>query len=632
MDAAGGRDRNRHPDENLVSTRVNVFHVLMVWAGNGDPGFAPTGIAPQSAVGTPTVSPSETQIAPTGIPPVAAVGSPEIEQDGLLPPTPPTRKRPAPRHEPPVWLLDLDLGGRVYHVAEHPIEVRGVQYDSGLSGIQLSTSGDALDEVDVEVLLGVDWARLASEEGLPVELGRAHLRRYWPAEDLTETGIRGEVSEPEYGAASEPLTLTIREAQESSPLTPPTWIVDDRTWPADHLTSGYSPIEQVIGQRYPIVIGKPGAARAVGQDVTVGAVPALLVSAAFTGASERFGPNTKALVSGGHIAATTARVWVLGDTITQNVSPVIHAFDALGQPVSLVEVKGTDHPGSGETPEVWVGLGVSEGGVQVGGRPIRGAGEVIEWVLRDGRQRVDWSRMAPVLSQLDRYLVDTWANDVPDRWAWLQAELLRLLPVVVLHSDQGLYLQIVRWDATERDAVAHLGTYRAPDVGPVVDRESRLLALREDVHNEIEVRYSLRFGHIWAGRRWATAEPGELSDGTRDDRGIWHPGCALSRSLYGPRVRPEPSEAGWVYDDATAVRIARDLAARYALPRRQVTYGGGWDLSQIQPWDVVTITDPEVSLYRRVALVSEVSYRETGVALTLILLASSGTIRPAGAS
>lgn len=546
---------------------------------------------------------------------------------------PSTIREAVSRGAGPVWLLDLDVVGRVYRVASEPVEVDGYVYGAGLEPITIEDTGELGAEVGLDVWIGEDWAALVAQ-GYPLDTARACLRRWWPGQPLeaAEVVAEGVVSQPEYGHPEEGLSLTVRPAeQEAGQILHPLSLVDEHTWPEvthEATSNPMGPLQGVEGQQYPLPIGYPGRVDIGVGTVASPAVPLLGVRVGWNNADPPQMLGTSLfLASAVPMGASHLRIYVLsGDRVQQEVRPILQIDDGRGQRVSVVQY-GSTLADPGQRPEVWAGHVPGQGGgVMVGGQVVRGAGDVISYLLRRRapRLRVDWPRMAAALPRLNAYMVDTYINTQMSPWAWLEAELFRLLPVAVQRSEKGVWLRYVDWHATAHDAVARLDA----GVGGDVSREGRLVSISRDIWNQLEVRYRPAPGGVWLGRAWAAARPGQLyvddGDGgmlsAADPRATWHPACAASYARYGLRSRAEPYDLSWTWDSETAHRVARDLAAQYALPLRGVTYSGGWDLEVIRPWDVVTITDPEVALDDAVALVSRRELGESGVTLDLLIL------------
>lgn len=531
--------------------------------------------------------------------------------------------------EGPVWLLDIDLGGQVYRVAERRVEVSTTAghtyvYESGLEPLVVTLSDEPVVDVQVVVLTGADWA-LQVARGARLDRQPATLRRWWPGQVLEACRVivEGRTVGPEYGAPGEPLELTVTRdpLDESGMLLDALAVVDVETWPDDHDNSpppNLTRDEQHEGRQYPLVLGYPGHNDG---SPPHGAVPGLLVSS-----NESSWDASKVLIADRPIQASQARVlnWGVRDSDTRDV---LTTEDALGREVSYITFTAGTPSASTLTQlqhgdEVWVGFSADTtygGGIYGldGSSVLRGAGDVIEWMLtRHTTMRVDTGRMRAEADALNRYLVDTYIDERIRAWEWLANELLPLVPAVIRQGQEGIYMSAVRWDATALDAVAHLSADRGD-----MHRSGPLRALRQPIYNEIELRYrGAMNGTTWWSRVAISAEHKVRTHRIQatDDRVHGSYLCRLSQSTYG--LRPKTMEALWVWDNLTAGHIVADMAARYALPKRTARYVGGPALESIEPWSVVTVSDEEVHLDGAVALVQQQTLQSSGVVLDLIIL------------
>lgn len=523
------------------------------------------------------------------------------------------------------WLLELDFRGRLYRVTDYPggVTIDGVVFEPGLGTVDPDSSGE-LRAVTLEIDIGEDWAALAAE-GFPLDWGVGTLRRWWPGQAFAEAEVvlSGIITDPEYGAADEPLVVTLEpEIHREPTMLDPLAVADSTTWPPVEVpgfTQGRLP-DRNAGMAYPLVIGIPGHPEP-GRGLAYPAVPALLVQYAHTEGDEAFPwPGSKVLVAGHRMAAHEVRLWMFdGDTARHDNLIPQTAEDEAGNLVTYVTFEDSSAFGEewADGVELWTGYGSNILGGILGrdGKMLRGAGDVLEWALVErGGFRVDLGRLAAAKDYLNRYQVDTYVNDTSmGVWEWVEGELLKLLPVVLLESAEGLYVKVIRWDPDEarRHAVAHLDADARQ-----VHRTSSLTSVRDELHNRIEVRYRPSRGDQWVSRVVVDAHPR-----AGDSRVIGDARCLVSQARY--EMLPYTVDASWVWDDATAERIALDLAGRMALPKRQVAYSGGPELELVEPWDVVTVTDSEVSLREAVAYVSERRLTEEGVDLELLLLAGT---------
>ena len=521
-----------------------------------------------------------------------------------------------------VWLLDMVVSGRVYRVASEALTVtdaagRTYAYSDGLADLTVSQSDDPVSTLAVTLDIGEDWALLVAR-GIPLVRCRCIVRRYWYGQTLEAALVvlSGLSESPQYGAQYEPLTLTIKRdpLEQSGHVLDPLALVDAVSWPTGHLHAGYGYVPSAEGQYYPLIIGYPGHIER--PPYAVAAVPALLVQYVHPPTT-----LTTFAVADQGIHASTVRF--LNVTMGRGESRDVKLeTDGLGRTVSIIDLNTpspSSLPGAAETDEFWCGFTYGQGGIYGpdGVSPLRGAGDVIEYLLRNRSQiAVDYGRLAAVKEALNRYQVDTYIGAQVSAWEWLSSELFPLLPVVVCDGPEGLYLRVVRWDATRADAVRYLSVERQD-----IDRVGAVTTFAEPIRNEIEVEYrGAQNGATWYARRIVSAEAKIISSvyETQDDRVRGSYACRLSQAAHG--VRPYSVRCSWTWDHDTADQIAEDLAARYATPKRAVQYRGGWDLEAIEPWDVVAVSDAELHLSDTPAIVQSRTIEPGGIVLSLILL------------
>jgi hypothetical protein len=520
-----------------------------------------------------------------------------------------------------VWLLDIEIAGEVRHYATEAQTVTttngdSILYLSGLGDPELSRATQGLAEASssLELLTADDWARIEAD-GHTLERGRAVLRRWHEGQTLerAEVYLSGVVTGATYGEANEPMTFTLsREARnEAIELLDPQAVVSADTWP---VRLGYATEDGVLGASYPLIFGCPGHNPT---GTPRAAVPALMVEgAAATNAS-------RVLISLGGIDASNVR---LHNTTagSEGTAATIGALDELGRSVTLTDFTGTTVLGE-LSDEYWIGLqddATFGGGIKnpyQPGRPLRGAGDVIRYVLQTYTAiPVDTGRLSATLAELNRYQVDTWTNTPTNALDWLQSEVLEWLPVQVLESSQGLYVRPYRFDQTRADVVVWLSADRRD-----VERQGPLGRLQQEVFNEITVRYRPANGPgaAWYSSVTLTANAGTLSvteTDTDDPRILASYLAQRSQTVYG--VRPLVLDLPQTWDDATAELVARDRLNRHAWHKRTATYAGGAELEAIEPGSCIALTDSAVHLDEALALVVDVEATSAGALLSLVLL------------
>jgi hypothetical protein len=519
----------------------------------------------------------------------------------------------------PEYLLELRLQGTPYRFGSIPLVIAradgtSTTWQEGLIAVEgLPRSADS-----AAITIGggsVDWALLASR-GQDLASGRATLWRWWAGQTLeqAEVILVGAVDGPEFGDSNEPLTFTLQvEAWRDRALLPSSSMrVDASTWPVD--TDAVTD-EPALGAPYPIPIGRPGAAAwdiygdLVDPESVIAASPAYLVEYSESGIARDL---SKLLISGVPIQASSVWVIDVSDGLVEERT-VQYASDLRGRRVAYVDFLSATVIRAIAGHEYAVAFPPGEGGVldiEVSDA-ARGAGQVLQLLYGPLLSRcepgatvaipIDRGRMAAQRAYLDRFLIDAVIRDSTSVHEWVERELAPFLPITWVRGQAGWYWQAWRWDATEEQAIAHL------DVGTGrVKRSSRMRAVgTEDTYSQFRLEYACGADGAPLRRRILAAEVDSNDARTRANWRCWQ---ARARERY----RTGGSAAEWaqvcpvVQDDATADRIVEWLAARYATPPTEAAYEGGPELEALQIGDVVVVTDPDIYISRRVALVRDI--------------------------
>lgn len=261
-----------------------------------------------------------------------------------------------------------------------------------------------------------------------------------------------------------------------------------------------------------------------------------------------------------------------------------------------------------------------EGGGMVGddGEVVRGAGDVLTYLLRQTGLPVDAGRCAAAASLLNGYKIDTAIDARVAVWEWLQSNLLPILPVSIATGAAGLYLVVWRYDATATDARFALDA----DADPTIIRASRVKVDSSKVANRFRLNFCVN-------RR--TGEPMQFRgldavyDASKPSVRASYV-CAVSQARYRTTrdsgIRDDETTTGIIWDVATADAILATRARAYALAQRTVDYVvSGEDYDDLQLGDVVTLTHAEIGMSQQVAIVTKLEYDasgSTGVGLLLI--------------
>ena len=508
-----------------------------------------------------------------------------------------------------LFLFDLTWGGQVYRVAEDVVaptlDGETYTYTDGLEWGGSYQDKLALFSIDPAVHSITMTLNLADLVDVPAREAAGHvlgsatgLFRLW-LEGTTEarTILDGEVRQVEYGAAEEPVTITLEEAPLRAPGRIPGELQRVKA-PSDY--DGDAP--SVLGQYYPYVFGRPG-----GTAVYAGfGSPALVIELGLVSPS------------GGAKAVVAAHPCVPGDVTVQNgdtrataasLSLATELDPTTGVLRTIVLLPktniGTDtsSPPDGVLDEItdvpfyvgWRSGGLNPDGGGLPSRhdptvPMRSAGEILTWLLERSGARVDYGRLVaaePLLAgyQLDFAIVPG-AEERVSPLEWVQDHLLPILPLTARLGPNGLYYVVWRWDATEYDAVARLSA----NEGGLLSRVSAVeYGDRDDVYQEIRFDYALSYSedkhtetltYTWDRQKAAT-----------DSTIVHHPSLYRSFIEYARgerhRVRVLELASDVVLSSATAHLVLQQLASRHGLQSRGVRYDAEPELAWLQPGDVV---------------------------------------------
>lgn len=520
-----------------------------------------------------------------------------------------------------VWLLDLDVGGRVYRFASEAVSVTDAsgdvyRYESGLGDFAVSVDGGAAKSLPVTISAGVDWA-LIEARGQSLELQTAIVRRWYPGTVLERATVilRGLTEGAQYETIYDPMSVTVsRSPARDAKLVPDAQaVVDSSTFP--RVATGYSIGDKAQGAAYPLIIGAPGHDPKAANPRP--AVPAL--AADFQAGLD----DSTLVIADRRIQAATV---VLENATLHNFStavPVLQREDNLGRTYSYVDFSSALAQLGGEGDEYFVGFqadAVYGGGTMYRGELVRGAGDVIRFLLEE-HSNIDYDRgrFDAVADWLNQYKIDGYINARQEAWAWIESEILKWLQVVVVDGVDGIYLRPVDFAATTTDAVMWL---QAPKNAR---RQGQIAKIREPIYNEFAFDYrAQRGGSKYFDRRMLSAKAGGLSGfgqylGTVTDERVFASYlCARSQADF--EIRPWNGASKSIWDDATAGLILQGMAERYTYPKRAARYVGGSGLEVLERGQVVIVSDEEVHLDEQIAIVEGITIGGAEVALDLILV------------
>jgi hypothetical protein len=392
--------------------------------------------------------------------------------------------------------------------------------------------------------------------------------------------------------APDDLALTLRRGDRelSSDVIDPQAVVTDETWPV--ATLGVDGIDEAIsGQPYPLILGAPG--RQLNDSDTSNAAPATPALHI-----ESNGPSSYVLIAGHVVEAAEVDIWDLSSTApTGSTCPVVSMDDTLGRTVSYCQLSSgspvlTPNVGA----KLFAGWSPRSGkgrGVMMDGEPVRGIGDVLLWGARyRSAATFDLGRMRAERQALNAYQIDAVVNQRGLRWSdWVARNILDLFDVELVSGPRGFYYRLRTYTPVRARTRATLVTDRADSgilvrrSGPVVDEPA------DEVVNEITVAFAPVAMSTNAFQRRVTIGPTRLRYvyGGPDIHGASSRACKRSAELFGEISRTWL--VGVTHDTPTAWLLAQRLVDRYALPAQLVSYTGGPELFDLEPYDTVEIID-----------------------------------------
>lgn len=540
------------------------------------------------------------------------------------PEDPPVATAPEPaecRCGPGTWLLDLDVGGRVFRYSTREQTIRDARgnaylYRAGLTDFDREISEAAADRQGIEIVdRRVPWPALRGS----LVSGRALLRHAIEGEVLEQAiyVLDGLVDEPEVGDPEKPAALVgsieVLDIDRSWP--DPRAVVSRLTWDPtapDDLDS------DVVGAVYPTVFGYPGHGGTITGDAA-GTTPALLVfrTTAVLGFSMFVIADGVVDAVGGTVrlyAADSQNNSITGLSGVDDVD-VFTTTDLLGREVSVVEVPTTGGDIVAELGQEYY-VGWQRGALQGGGAilpdrsgPIRHLTDVMLFVGRNGGRAFDFQAQESQRAALEGLHIDGCLTELDMRLVpWFEQTLLPLFPLARVRTRRGIYWRHINYGASPVDAVAILNA----DEG----RARRATSIRTPT-DSVKNRFTLHFGFTmrsgeYTSRRTLAAEAEaplpwfQTPSLVEDERVVGSP--VLARSTDAFRLREaDLVETKFVWAAGTAAAILEYWARRDAFPRSRVTYS--WDARearQLEPGDVVCVTDSEAGFDADVGIVKAV--------------------------
>jgi len=550
----------------------------------------------------------------------------------------------------PHWLIEMTLGGTVHRHSDEAVDVTTsagvvVHYLPGLQDApKLHYAIGAGSPHSIAITLtgtGVDWAALAAE-GQDLTTGLCTVRRWFEGQTLeaariiTSTGV---LDAPSYGTIEEPLIISVQNFPwvDGGLMPASAAVVSGTTWP---VRANQATDDTVVGKFYPIIIGRPGlyspesaislftglaaaCPTSPAWPVELGGVFANDGGVIIGGATDL--AVSRWVVADGEVRATSCRMYDTSSTGSVTASgyyTVVLGADKLGRPVSYVQADSVVSasgglssrwamPHAGGTYSVaWT----EGGGLYNADRTglLNGAGEIIAYLFATySTVPLNAGLMQSARAQLDAYRIDCFIADQTKPYDWVMSHLAPLIPMGWVETGTGGYFQFFDFGATVTQAIAHLDA--DAEAGQVVRSSPITYTPRADVCNA----WTLQFA--WDERQGSyqrTMTLDNTASPTADSGSSYL--CAISQSRHGRSEKVLQTTV--IYDEATARLILSNLARRYAIQRRQVSYACSQGWESLMMGDIVTLTDSALYLSNVVAMVAAIEIADFGVEVTLTLL------------
>jgi hypothetical protein len=539
-----------------------------------------------------------------------------------------------------VWCLDLTWAGTVYRVASEPIDVKANDgtthsYTGGLevprvteslgrlkfSAPDLSASIRALLPVSVATLRsrGHDWLSATAAVYLTtVETRAAGLTV--PTSDLTHAEmwqvIAGRVRSPSWGDSSRlpgavEFTITSNAWESPGALLQSAETITAALWPGADA--------DVIGKRYPVIIGRPGVYLDASGTETYGAgSPAYVIA--------RSGASATTLLVAGHPPSGGQQAHAIDSDGDAYAASAVRSADADGNPVTIIDISGA--PGSFRVTGsrffvAWSGAGGV--GSDVSASTLEEAPEVAAYMLARAGLPIDAPAWLALKGRIPRVLVGGYVNDDATAYDYAHQHVLPLMPVAYRHTRQGL--APVVYDPAHRtaDTVAHVRTVDTPGhpssgdwtpIGPMtLETEPEDVVIQYDVTMATDVRT----GEPPRSVSWVGTGAGPVSRyiGPRSIKG-------KSGSIYLDHAATRGASGigelslSQVWDTPSIDAVASWRTRLASMPTYSMDYSAPIQWAWLQVGDQITVTDPARGLDGAICMIEARSVSSYGVEFTLV--------------
>lgn len=490
-----------------------------------------------------------------------------------------------------VTVLVLNWGGEVYHLATEAVTITDgsdtLTFDPTLEADEYTESFEyfmksaSFGEVGVSfVLEGLDIAARAMA-GLHLDEATAEVAIIvkgleW---NVRRRLVIGTLDQPSYGGVNEAVIATVAPQRVDSGR------VGDPIFATNASIDEATIQPQSLGRMYPVVFGRPGLYETVIDPDTGGAfqfsqsaVPGVVYNVDASAYMESF------VMMGHHsdigAQGNLVRVYspILDDVTVSN------GYDKNGRPVTFgtMGTVSSAHPGA--TDYTWSFVDPSAGsgdgfGVLHNGAPVRSIRQLVSWLLTFSSRNVDWAQLDGALASLPDYEVAGYIDEVVSPQDFIIDNILPLFSLSITPGPNGIKVLPVPVQISQADAVDDLYA-------------------DEDIYRVGNVQYDRGAGQIYSA---VIVQAGRAPGGS--DYGIT---VRIDNPAAPPDGPVKTIKSDILRREADCRRVGEDFLR---LSRRRVLlleYNGRPSLAWHSAGNVVLLTDPELSLSSRPAIISEV--------------------------
>jgi hypothetical protein len=521
-----------------------------------------------------------------------------------------------------VWLLDLDLGGRVVRLSTQPVSVDGAAYEGTLDRVALRESIEGLGTMpsEREAQIGlVPGALLTPYVG---QRGRGVLR-LWTGRGRGRVELDGSVLVSDVGGATEGLSLTLTadpyidtastHAEQARVASPTTWLV---------------PRASAQGQWYPRIFGVPGASYGETDAFQLRTMPLPVVEIVGTGANAERANKLMICDAQNHAAPLRVDVTAVSSEQEDVVGQVFGAADPgpapqlatdeLGRAVWVLDVSGQSGPF--RRADSFFGVILDQQAVaysRSGVAPVDTLGAMVWQLARESSVPIDdaeWARLSEALPYRIGY-----ALREPQPPLEVVLDVLAALPVAIYATPRGLGALVWPYDATRSQAVARLVE------GETCSRRSGLVSLRRpgDEAGVVVVEYAYDERQQRPARTaYNTRNVRAAVDLPRTSTDVW-----VRTAEPGEAV--QVIEAPYLWDDAGALEVARWAARRQALGATRLDLDVDADLADALLLGSVVLVDvPSLGVRDQVGIIAGRTLSDSSSwEMSVVLLSQVGLAR-----